>query len=330
MKSRARTWNIRLAAGLHERWRTFNRALKRCREDFATRAVHECRVEARRLLSSLDLLQSIVPQAGFRKGRKPVRKCLKLLQPLREVQVQVRLARESRIPSCGLFLAELDRQRRRFRKKALRGIKSLDASRARHLAGKMERDLSGEAVAGIDGTAIRRLLLRRLVGLYRKVILLRKDIDPGNVETIHRARIAFKKLRYTIEPVRELLSEFNAAAMRNMKSLQEALGSLQDTDVYLKWLDKWTRKQPQVARQIALFRHCLLCQRPQHIRTSIEWLDRLPADWQGGPLVFAPEPSSRNRNGFAGPAAQTKSDATPRPARSEAPTRKSPRKARAR
>jgi CHAD domain-containing protein len=233
-----------------------------------------------------------------------------------------------------LLLAELDRQRRKFRKKALRGIKSLDASRVRRLAGKIERDLSGQAAAGTDEAAIRRLLLRRLIGLYRTVILLRKDIDPANVETIHRVRIAFKKLRYTIEPVRELLAEFKPAAMRDMKSLQEALGSLQDTDVYLKWLDQWMRKQPEVVRPLALFRHCLLCQRPKHIRASIEWLDRLPADWQGGPLVFAPEPSARNRNGSASPSLAGTNTNPNLPARSEAPAprpaRRSPRKSRKR
>jgi CHAD domain-containing protein len=301
--------NARLAAALHERWRTFHQALKRCRQKFSTRAVHECRVEARRLLSNLDLIQSLAPQERFRKGRRPIRKCLKLLQPLRDVQVQENLARQSAIASFPLIRLELAKQRRRYRKKAVRGIKSLEVQRARDLSEKMEELLYHER-AMAEEAAIRQGLLKRLTGLYRTVIELRRDIDPGNVETIHRVRVAFKKFRYTIEPVRGLLKEFSSASMQDIKSLQEALGSLQDTDVYLRWLDKWIRKRPAMIRPLALFRHWLLCLRPHQIRESIDWLDRLPADWQGGPFLFASQGSKRSRNGSLGGRSRRKRDTT--------------------
>jgi CHAD domain-containing protein len=299
MKRSENRLNARLAAALHERWRTFHQALKRCRQKFSTGAVHECRVEARRLLSSLDLIQSIARQKRFRKARRPIRKCLKLLQPLRDVQVQENLARQSAIASLPLIRLELAKHRRRHRKKALRGIKSLEVERAKDLATKMEEYLCRDSPANGSEIAIRLGLVKRLTALYRAVIELRQDIDPGNVETIHRVRIAFKKFRYTLEPVRGLLKEFSFASMRDIKSMQEALGRLQDTDVYLQWLDKWIRKRPAMMRPLALFRHWLLCLRPRQIRESIDWLDRLPAHWQGGPFLFAPENPKGSRNGAA-------------------------------
>ncbi|HKX63086.1 MAG TPA: CHAD domain-containing protein [Verrucomicrobiae bacterium] len=311
MKSVPMKLNVRLAAAVQARWQTFRRALKRCRQKFATKAVHECRVEARRLLSTLELLQSIVPQERFRKGRRPVRRCLKLLQPLRDVQVQENLARQSAITSLPLIRRELAKQRHRYRKKAMRGIKALELARTKELTRQMERDLGGTAVengrrdgrriALRDDAALRRLFLKRLTGLYRKVIGLRKEIDPGNVETIHRLRIAFKKFRYTVEPLRGFMTEFPPESMRDIKSLQEALGGLQDTDVYLRWLDKVIRHQPEMVRPLAFFRHWLLCLRPQQIRASIHWIDQLPAYWQGGPFQFTSgEGSKRERNGLGG------------------------------
>jgi hypothetical protein len=159
--------------------------------------------------------------------------------------------------------------------------------------------------------------------LYRNVIALRKEIDPGNVETIHRLRVAFKKFRYTIEPLRGFMTEFPPESMRDIKSLQEALGSLQDTDVYLRWLDKLIRKQPEMVRPLAFFRHWLLCLRPQHIRSSIHWIDQLPSDWQGGPFQFTSEQGSkRERNGLGG----RRSAATSSSARTGAlPTARTPR-----
>jgi len=187
----------------------------------------------------------------------------------------------------------------------------LELARTKELTRQMERDLSGAAVEngkrnrrGIalrDDAALRRLFLKRLTGLYRKVIGLRKEIDPGNVETIHRLRVAFKKFRYTIEPLRGFMTEFPPEAMRDIKSLQEALGGLQDTDVYLRWLDKLIRHQPEMVRPLALFRHWLLCLRPQQIRASIHWIDQLPSYWQSGPFQFtSQEGSKRERNGLGG------------------------------
>jgi len=311
MKPMAMKLNVRLGAAVRSRWQTFRRALKRCRQEFATKAVHECRVEARRLLSSLELLQSIVPQERFRKGRRPIRKCLKLLQPLRDVQVQENLVRQSAITSLPLIRSELAKQRHRYQKKAVRGIKALELARTKELTRQMERDLCGTAVEngkqkrrGIalrDDAALRRLFLKRLTGLYRKVIGVRKEIDPGNVETIHRLRVAFKKFRYTVEPLRGFMTEFPPESMRDIKSLQEALGGLQDTDVYLRWLDKLIRHRPEMVRPLALFRHWLLCLRPQQIRASIHWIDQLPPHWQGGPFQFTSEEGSkRERNGLGG------------------------------
>jgi len=301
-------WNLHLAEALHDGGRGFHRALKRCRKDFSTRAVHECRVEARRLLSSIDLIQSIAPQKGFRKGRRAIRKCLKLLQPLRDVQVQLGLARQSSIASVPLIRSELSERRRHHRRKAIEGLDALSDARTRRLAGKIERWLRRYDNPVDDQRRIRRVLAVRLTAGYKKVIGLRATVDPGDVETIHRVRIAFKKFRYTIEPVRGLLTDFPAETMRDFKSLQDALGSLQDTDVFLQRLDKWIRKQPELARPLALFRHWLLCLRPQQIHTAIEWMDRLPAEWQGGSLHFMPGKPNASSNG------------APRPAESDAAT----------
>jgi CHAD domain-containing protein len=320
MKTEGKTGTGLLAMTAHERWRLFNRALKRCRENFDTKEVHECRVEARRLLSTLDLIQSIAPQESYRKGRRPIRKCLKLLQPLRDLQMQAALTRRSRIVHVPLVRAELASQRRRHRKKAMRGIEDLKVNRAKALVAKMGKDLQRARFADVDTAALRRILIKRLAELYRTVIKLRRDIDPADVETIHRVRIAFKKLRYTIEPVRGFLTEFPADSMRDIKSLQEALGSLQDTDVFLGWLDKWIRKQPEIVRPLALFRHWLLCLRPQQIRLAVEWIDRLPPEWHAGRFEFLSDPSKQARNSASRTVANSTNEATR--ARSSAPDRR--------
>src|SRR5690349_11406097 len=136
--------NRRLARAVDARWQIFHRTLKRCREKFATKAVHECRVEARRLMSTLELIQTILPQKRYRKGRRPLRKCLKLLQPLRDVQVQENLARQSAITTLPLIRKALAKEQRKHRKIAMRGIEDLDVRRTKELARRIERDLSGD------------------------------------------------------------------------------------------------------------------------------------------------------------------------------------------
>ena len=71
-----------LLDSLTERWQTLRSELKRCQKQYSEEAVHDLRVATRRLISTLDLLASVLPEAKLRKARRALKKQLEMLGPL--------------------------------------------------------------------------------------------------------------------------------------------------------------------------------------------------------------------------------------------------------
>src|SRR5262245_12949465 len=80
---------VLLLDSLNDRWKTFRAELKRCQKQFSEAAVHDLRVATRRLLSTLDLLASVHPNARLRQARRALKGQLDMFGPLRDVQVQL-------------------------------------------------------------------------------------------------------------------------------------------------------------------------------------------------------------------------------------------------
>ena len=55
--------------------------------------------------------------------------------------------------------------------------------------------------------------------------------DPARVTELHQMRIAAKRLRYTLELAAPYFGPDVAAAIREVKNLQELLGTIHDADV---------------------------------------------------------------------------------------------------
>jgi CHAD domain-containing protein len=66
---------------LHDRWQSFRAELKRCRKKASEGAVHDLRVATRRLISTLDLVARVHPEADLRKARRALKKQLDLFGP---------------------------------------------------------------------------------------------------------------------------------------------------------------------------------------------------------------------------------------------------------
>src|SRR5262245_25185274 len=79
----------RLEATLWSHWRKFRRTFKRCRREFSVRDVHRLRIESRRLLSLLDLVEPITRAKPTEKARRRFKKSLRTSSALRDTQVQL-------------------------------------------------------------------------------------------------------------------------------------------------------------------------------------------------------------------------------------------------
>ncbi|MFH1724430.1 MAG: CHAD domain-containing protein [Elusimicrobiota bacterium] len=210
-------------------------ACKRLADDKDEEALHDFRVSLRRMRAVLRFYRPHLREAVPKKLVKKIRKTASLTGPGRDAEVQARWLglREGRF--AGRHRKGV--RRLRFRIEAFR-----DESYARSVyrsrmdfrgwepelrkglsrtprgRGKAEPSLARAAI-GLAGTAAARL--GRLLGSIR---------SARDVRGAHQARIAGKRLRYLVEPLR-----FRSPAWKrcgaSLKKLQDILGELHDMHV---------------------------------------------------------------------------------------------------
>ena len=84
-----------LAVALRGQWKRYQRALERCHACFTEKAVHDSRVESRRLEAKLQLLKIFAPGRLFKRGQQAIEEHLDCFDRLRDTQVQLLLLRDA-------------------------------------------------------------------------------------------------------------------------------------------------------------------------------------------------------------------------------------------
>jgi CHAD domain-containing protein len=232
-----------LATQLKESWGRYCKAVKRTQPKMTEKSVHDLRVALRRLDSVLGLIGLFAPESYTEKTRDRLKQLRKRLNPLRDVQVQLLLLTD-------LLNTYPDLQK--FQKKLLKREQSL------------RRDLEEEVEAGhaklekaFNKTIVRsRNLLRAFDAPQTKEVLeagahtgysalvdSMRAIDPNDISSIHKMRIAFKRFRYTTQAAQPILRDTPATMFERMHEFQDLLGGVQDADVLFESLTQWGGKQ---------------------------------------------------------------------------------------
>lgn len=274
-------WGTILAASLQRQWKCYRKALRRCQRKFSEKAVHRSRIEARRLFSQLDLLSLFVAQRRFKKARCALKQHLDMFNPLRDTQVQLRLLRryQDAFPETQQFHAALARQEKRCLKETARGIRHLKTGPLQKVVRALLKQLSARGKHPGRHARDFKAILAEADATFARVAERRRQMDPGQVSTIHRTRVAFKKFRYMVEALQPLYRDLTRQRLTAMRSFQRLLGELQDTDVFLDRLDQYMRKHKTRARQLAALRFWILRRRTAQIRRCLERADDIFKFW---------------------------------------------------
>ena len=230
-----------IATSLEERGERFMRLLKKTQDDPSEKLVHDLRVAARRLMATLDIVDSITADTHLDLIRNRLRRWLRVSNPLRDTQVQVLLVREllPAYPILEPFLTVLllrekmvvKRILRTVKKGALAGVQEDVNALSAQLWVLCQHPVARKAVeAGVSGAAGRafaRATERFLV------------IDRNRTVTIHRFRLSFKKLRYTMEALQLLLQGIPEQQLEAMNEYQQRMGDIQDLEVLRSMIDAY-------------------------------------------------------------------------------------------
>ena len=257
-----------LVAGLRRLRRRYRKGLERCQRKFSEAAVHDLRIETRRLLAMLDLLRALHLDAAVRKPRKALKRRLDAFDDLRDTHVCLGLLKPLRreLPEARLLDPIWRRRERQLIARLRRDIKTTKQARLQKRLKALEKLLRA-AGSRTHPAAVQDIALRAVREAFVEVLALRRRIRPRSTQTIHRTRIAFKRFRYLCELLAPLLPCLAREQLERMRAFQTLMGDIQDSEVLLAAVsaaveDK--RVPPEAGRRL---RGVLRRQRR-------EWIDR--------------------------------------------------------
>jgi len=195
--------------------------------------VHDMRVASRRLLAALRVFAAALDPRAAKPARKELRRLLEILGAVRDLDVlearilEYRDARPAR-PRPGLesLLGALNLERNLRRTRMLKYLASARYSRfKKDFPGLLDRREDGQ-----DQGTVGRELPSILFDAYAKVRAFeaRQDGEDPPLARYHRLRIAFKRLRYSLEFFEPALGPGVAPLIEAARKVQDHLGLLQD------------------------------------------------------------------------------------------------------
>lgn len=247
----------RIAARWQEVWDLLPKAVKGDDPE----AVHAARVASRRLRAAMDGAAEAFPKPWYRSLHKSAKAITRTLGHVRDQDVLLEKLAADREQAdaaerLGIdYLIERVTAERDDARSAMRDI--LNKSRVRRLRkeSRLRFPVRGRKGARRDG-ARRRKPGATLPKRARQQIddrasdLLRYEPiipDAGAVEELHDARIAVKRLRYTLELFEHAIGDEAAQLIQETKGLQEELGRLHDLDVRIQLVTAELDGQREVA-----------------------------------------------------------------------------------
>ena len=272
-----------LTVSLRTQWKRYRKRLKRCQENFSEEAVHESRVETRRLLATVELLGAFIRDERIKKAQRALKRHLDTFDDLRDTQVQLRYVSKMlrAYPAARLFHAYLLKWGDRYTTETRKRIKRIKTKRLGQIIASCKEEMRQERKRRTSKQALTNLM-RAVNRAFARVVQLKARIDPDNTATIHRMRIAFKKFRYMVEALLTLLPGVTEKRLAAMHHYQTMMGDIQDIEVLIVTLGKFFKKKVVRTESDRYFRDELLrrcqwlVQRYMHTADMLHEFDPLP------------------------------------------------------
>jgi CHAD domain-containing protein len=228
-----------LAEGVRSARRRYRKRLECCQKKFSEKAVHDLRIDTRRILALLDLLEALRFGGSLAKLRKTFKKRLDAFDDLRDTHVQRVLLKPmwEKFPEARDFKKHLRKCEKQLECEMSRHIKTVKSGKLNRCLKDLEkclRQCATRPATGASGPQSQLLL----GGAFRRVLVLRRQIRRSVPKTIHRLRIAFKRFRYTAELLQPFLPDITDSRLQHMKDFQDAAGNIQDVAVLLERIEK--------------------------------------------------------------------------------------------
>jgi CHAD domain-containing protein len=187
-----------------------------------------------------------------------------------------------RFPKAKPFKKDLLRREKRLSRQLERKLRHTRLKPFKNRLDALRKELCA-AVKQPDGRRrARTRLLKSVDRAFANVMACRRRIEPANPHTVHRARIAFKKFRYMVEPLQPLLSPPARALPGKLRRYQKLMGNIQDGEMLLAALDKFMREEKTEATSLHNFRATVKRAQAMFMARYLRQADDLFSFWKPG------------------------------------------------
>ncbi len=217
---------------LNDYFASYLYALRKCRSRATPKRVHALRVSIRRCLAVFSLIAQLLGTDHFQVLSQALRKDLKRLGTLRNLQLQRNYLKKLRGEHSGII--EVNKLLKGRQRAARRRVeKRLDSRKPRRLS-RLFRSNIETFLASMTEDNRRRLdqsLCRTVLSICSQLALSKHKLTIDNPETVHEFRILAKELRYQAEAFPKFFAKFfpiTPAELVRLRALQNDLGRAHD------------------------------------------------------------------------------------------------------
>jgi CHAD domain-containing protein len=197
--------------------------------------VHQARVASRRLREFLPLLAPAPDgDRAVRKLRRQVRRVTRALGPVRELDVAMltldglAVTRPEDAAAIAVVRAAIEPERES-------AVERMEAVLEHEAFDRIRSSVVDAASAFVSRAARRTLAISLAVRIASRADAAALAVEgTGTIyapDRLHRARIALKKFRYTLEVAEDCADVHLSGTLRRLKEIQDILGTLHDHDV---------------------------------------------------------------------------------------------------
>ena len=221
--------------------------------------IHRMRVASRRLRTAFSLFAECLPARKGRLWQPAVRSITRSLGEARDTDVQLELlddfyshlAEEMYKPGIRRLQLRLQQQRAKMQVKVL---SSLDELVTGGVIPAMDAWLQGRLVhqdrVYLYSPALFQLAFKSIVTYLDDFLSYAPFVEqPEKVAELHAMRIASKWLRYTLETFEPLYDGHLKPFIQTMRWVQEALGDIHDSDMWILGLPEFIEKERRLTNR---------------------------------------------------------------------------------
>jgi CHAD domain-containing protein len=285
-----------LADSLESGWRRYCKRLKRCQKSFSEEAVHDSRVETRRLISTIELLGAFIPEQRIKKARRALKDHLDTFDQLRDTQVQLDYVQrmEHTFRAAKSFRNWLRKREKRFTRQTRKSVKKIKTKRAGRCIAGFQKGICRLQKHRTRAAAF-DTVLNAMQRAFSRVAQQCRRVRAADTTTIHRTRVAFKRFRYMVEALSPIMPAVTEEHRRAMHGYQSMMGDIQDVEVLIAALNKFLGKHKVNAKSVQRLLDELLRRRQWLIRVYLNAAGKLQQFWPTPGLLVAKPMTGRER-----------------------------------